>query len=85
MKPAEELLAEIANHAGSPHGSAIVLIEWKQDGKPNWLAASNLEGQVSERYSEKLIALRKSDPTIDWSNVKFIDGMRRIALHIENR
>jgi hypothetical protein len=83
MKPAEELLAEIAAHVHPPHGLVIVLVEWKQDGKPNWLAASNLEGQASERCSEKLIALRKSDPTIDWSNVKFIDGMRRIALHIE--
>jgi hypothetical protein len=83
MKAAEELLAEIANHAQPNHGSVIVLIEWKEDGKPNWLAASNLEGQASERYSEKLAELRKSDQIVDWSKVKFIDGMRRIALHID--
>ena len=84
MKTAEKLLAEIASNARPPRGSAIVLIEWTQDDKPNWLAATNLEGQASERYSEKLAELRKSSPTVDWSNVKFIDGMRRITLHIES-
>ena len=49
--------------------------------EPNWVAASGImQGQMVNRYSEKIAALRKSDSKVDWADEKIIDGMRRIAL-----
>jgi len=36
--------------------------------------------QKLERYSERVAELRKTDPIIDWSDVKTLVGPRRVAL-----
>jgi hypothetical protein len=83
MKSARELLREIALHVKPPRGCAIVLTEWKSDvpPEPNWRAAAGImHAQMLIRYTEKIAELRKSDPKIDWSSEKIINGQRRIAL-----
>jgi hypothetical protein len=83
MKHARELLTEIARHVGPPRGCAIVLTEWKSDlpPEPNWVASTGLMPEpMMSRYAEKIVEVRKSDPKVDWSKEKMIDGLRRIAL-----
>ncbi len=83
MKSAKTMLTELARHVRPPRGCAIVVVEWKSSAppEPNWLAACGImRGQTLERYNEKVAELRKTDPTIDWSDVKFLDGLRRVSL-----
>jgi hypothetical protein len=83
MRAAEAILKELVLHVRPPRGCAIVLTEWKSSGPtdPNWVAASGtMETQNLVRYSEKIAELRKTDPKIDWSDVKIITGARRVAL-----
>jgi hypothetical protein len=85
MKSAEAILKELAQYVRPPRGCSVVLIEWKSNAppEPNWLAAAgNMTGQTLDRYCEKLSELRKTDPQIDWSNAKIIDGMRRIVVRV---
>ncbi len=85
MRPAAEILKELALHVRPPRGCAIVLMEWKSSvpPEPNWVAASGImQGQTLARYSEKIAELRKTDPEIDWSNVKIIDGLRRVLVRL---
>src|SRR5262249_55428489 len=63
------------SHVRPPRGCAIVLTEWKSRGptEPNWVAATgNMEAQKLARYNEKIAELRKTDPQIDWSDVKIL-------------
>jgi hypothetical protein len=39
-----------------------------------------MEAQKLLRYNEKIAVLRKTDPKIDWSDVKILVGPRRVAL-----
>ncbi len=80
---AEAMLKELVRHVRPPRGCAIVLTEWKSTGptEPNWIAATgNMEAQKLLRYNEKIAVLRKTDPKIDWSDVKILVGPRRVAL-----
>ena len=45
-------------------------------GCRNW----QYEAQKLARYNEKIAELRKTDPRIDWSDVKILVGPRRVAL-----
>ena len=83
MKHAEAMLKELVLHVRPPRGCAIVLTEWKSSGPtdPNWVTASgNMEAQKLVRFSEIVAELRKTDPKIDWSDVKILVGPRRVAL-----
>jgi hypothetical protein len=83
MKPAESMLEELVRHVRPPRGCAIVLTELKssQPTAQNWVAACGImDAQGLVRYAEKVSDLRKSDPKIDWSDVKIIAGSRRVAL-----
>jgi hypothetical protein len=80
---AETMLKELVLYVGPPCGCAIVLTEWKSSGPtdPNWVAASgNMAAQKLVRYTEKVAELRRTDPEIDWSDVKILVGPRRVAL-----
>jgi hypothetical protein len=83
MKRAEAMLEELVRHVRPPGGCAIVLVECKlsQPMDLNWVAASgNMELQKLIRYSEKIAQWRRTDPQIDRSGVKTLDGQRRVAL-----
>jgi hypothetical protein len=81
MKSAKSILREISDYVRPPHGTVLILIQWNEQDKPNWIPASSpLQGQASERYLEKIVALKTSDPNVDWSDVKFVDGSRRIVM-----
>jgi len=83
MKPAEAVLKELIQHVRPPRGCAVVLAERNSSGPidPNWVWASgNMDLQKLERYSERVAELRKTDPIIDWSDVKTLVGPRRVAL-----
>src|SRR5262245_37867479 len=83
MKSAEAMLEELVSHVRPPRGCAIVLTEWKSGGptEPNWVAATgNMEAQKLARYNEKIAELRKTDPQIDWSDVKILRGPHRVVL-----
>jgi hypothetical protein len=83
MKSARELLNEIVRYVQPPRGCAVVLAERKSDlpPEPNWTAASGvMQEPALSCYMNKIAELRKSDPKVDWSKEKFIDGLRRIAL-----
>ena len=83
MKTAEAMLKELVIYVRPPRGCAVVLTEWKSTGPtdPNWVAASGImEAKKLVRYSEKIAELRKTNPLIDWSDVKIVTGVRRVAL-----
>jgi hypothetical protein len=83
MRYAEAMLKELVLYVRPPRGCAIVLTEWKPSGPtdPNWVAATgNMEAQKLVRYNEKIAELRKTNPTVDWSDVKILVGPRRVAL-----
>jgi len=39
-----------------------------------------MEAQKLARYNEKIAELRKTDPQIDWSDVKILRGLHRVVL-----
>jgi hypothetical protein len=52
-----------------PQGVAIVPTE-EPGSQPNWVAAAGImEAGLIEKFSEKVVELRKTDPLIDWSGV----------------
>jgi hypothetical protein len=82
MKSAEAMLNELIRHVRPPRGCAIVLTERESSGPsdPNWVAASGtMEAPKTLRYTEKVSELRRTDPQIDWSDVKVLIGSRRVA------
>jgi hypothetical protein len=85
MRPAEAILNELVLHVSPPRGCAIVLTEWKSSGPtdPNWVASCGImEAQGLLRFNEKIVELRRTNPQIDWSDVKISigEGRRRVAL-----
>ena len=83
MRAAGAVLKELVRHVGPPRGCALVLTEWRSSGPtdPNWVASCGImDEQGLLRYNEKLVALRKADPLIDWSDVTTFAGRRRVAL-----
>jgi hypothetical protein len=72
MKSANELLTELVRHAQPPSDCAITLTESKPkiSGDVNWIAGAGvLDPAALDRYSRKIVDLRKSDMLIDWSAV----------------
>jgi hypothetical protein len=83
MRPAPAVLVELVRHVQPPKGCAIVFTERPRNKSddPNWIATVGPMGAVySKRYTEKVAQLRKTDPRVDWSDIKPLDGHRRVAL-----
>jgi hypothetical protein len=60
-----ELSSAIA--ASLPRGFELKIAITKSSGNPNWVAGvGNLPAEAKTQYQAKLLALRKSDPAIDW-------------------
>jgi hypothetical protein len=56
---------------GPPEGVTITMTKNapKCEGDTNWVAGAGVMDQdAPERYSEKVAALRKSDPIVDWED-----------------
>ena len=69
MKTAMELVKEIGLAVQPPKGVAIVLTE-DPGALPNWVAGAGImEAALTDKFSEKVIQLRKTDPNADWSEV----------------
>ena len=52
-----------------PKGIAIVLTE-EPGAQPNWVAAAGMmETVLTDKFSEKVAELRKTDPLVDWTGV----------------
>ena len=50
-------------------GIAIVLTE-EPGAQPNWVAAAGMmETVLTDKFSEKVAELRKTDPLVDWTGV----------------
>jgi hypothetical protein len=80
LKTANELVREIGLALQSPKGIAIVLTE-DPGALPNWVAAAGImEAALTDRFSEKIAELRKTDPLVNWSKVdKGQNEARRVA------
>jgi hypothetical protein len=56
----------------SPKGISIIVTEDPGD-QPNWVAAAGpgiMEAALMDKFSEKIADLRKTDPLVDWGDVK---------------
>jgi hypothetical protein len=70
LKTASQLVREIGSAVQPPEGVAIVLTE-EPGSQPNWVAAAGImEVALTDKFSQKVVELRKTDPLIDWSGVK---------------
>ena len=81
LRRAKMILEELVRHVRPPNDWPIVLTERKSSGEtdPNWVAGYK---QTSDRFTEKIAELRKTDPQIDWSDIKTSNGSRSIALKL---
>jgi hypothetical protein len=55
-----------------PKGVSIVVTEDPGD-QPNWVAAAGpgiMEAALTDKFSEKVSELRRTDPLVDWGDVK---------------
>ena len=69
MKTAKELVNEIGLSVQPPRGVAIVLTE-EPGSKPNWVAAAGImEAALTDKFSQKVAELRRTDPLVDWAEV----------------
>jgi hypothetical protein len=69
LKTASELVREIGLALQPPKGVAIVLTE-DPGALPNWIAAAGImEAALTDKFSEKVAELTKTDPLIDWNKV----------------
>jgi hypothetical protein len=69
LKTAQELVNEIGLSVQPPRGVAIVLTE-EPGTQPNWVAAAGpMESALTDKFSEKVVELRKTDPLVDWGEV----------------
>jgi len=76
MKTAEQILDEMVRAVRPPRGIAVALEE--SSGGLNWDATTGaMDLNKTQTFSEKVAALRKSDPIVDWSAVTEKDGNRR--------
>jgi hypothetical protein len=75
--------AEILRHVKPPRGNTVVLGEAvpEKDGEPNWLASVGvMDPKRLEIFNLKIVALRQSDPLVNWRGVMEREGShRRIA------
>ena len=80
-------MEELVRYVQPPKGCAIVFTErpLNKSADPNWVVTVGPMGtQYTKRYTEKVAQLRKSDPRVDWSEVKPVDGHRRVALGLSD-
>jgi hypothetical protein len=87
MRPARAVLEELVRHVQPPKGCAIVFTErpLNKSDDPNWIVTVGPMGaQYIKRYTDKVAQLRKSDLRIDWSEVKSLDGHRRVAFQLSD-
>ena len=83
MRAAREVLEELTSHVMSPRGIAIEIKEMPSKGSkgPNWVArVSAMNSDRTQLFSEKVLALRKSDRLIDWEDAEGQQGHRRLAM-----
>jgi hypothetical protein len=83
MKTAQALMRELRRHVILPHGVAIELIEVpsRRPGEQNWRAGAGAMNDLeSDRFSQKVAELNKSDPQIDWLGEEGQSGHRRVIL-----
>ena len=83
MRPAREVLEELTSHVMPPRGIAIEIKEMPSKGSkdPNWVAGvSAMNSDRVQLFSEKVLALRKSDRLIDWEEAEGQEGHRRLAM-----
>ena len=80
MKTAQELVNEIGLSVQPPRGIALVLTE-EPGTQPNWVAAAGpMESALTDKFSEKVVELRKTDPLVDWCEVdKGENEFRRVV------
>ena len=83
MRAAREVLEELTGHVMPPRGIAIEIKEMPSKGSkgPNWVArVSAMNSDRTQLFSEKVLALRKSDRLIDWEEAEGQQGHRRLAM-----
>ena len=82
LRSAESILKEVIVHVQPPRGCEIRLTERLADGAfgPNWSSTSgDLEPLKLALYDQNINDLRKTNPKIDWSDVKLVEGSRSLA------
>jgi hypothetical protein len=78
LKNPGQILRELLQAANPPVGCNITVT--KDSGTPNWITDSGLMPlPCLSNYRTKLIALRASDPIIDWSAVPTGTASARIS------
>jgi hypothetical protein len=83
MRAARVVLEELTSHVMPPRGVAIEIKEMpsKVSKGPNWVArVSAMNSDRTQLFSEKVLALRKSDRLIDWEDAEGQQGHRRLAM-----
>jgi len=83
MRAARVVLEELTSHVMPPRGVAIEIKEMPSKGSkgPNWVArVSAMNSDRTQLFSEKVLALRKSDRLIDWEDAEGLQGHRRLAM-----
>ena len=83
MRAARVVLEELTSHVIPPRGVAIEIKEMPSKGSkgPNWVArVSAMNSDRTQLFSEKVLALRKSDRLIDWEDAEGEQGHRRLAM-----
>ena len=69
LKTANALIRELGSAVQPPKAIAIVLTE-EPGAQPNWVAAAGMmETVLTDKFSEKVAELRKTDPLVDWTGV----------------
>ena len=83
MRAAREALEELTSHVMPPRGIAIEIKEMPSKGskEPNWVArVSAMNSDRTQLFSEKVLALYRSDRLIDWEDAEGQQGHRRLAM-----
>jgi hypothetical protein len=83
MRAARVVLEELTSQVMPPRGVAIEIKEMPSKGSkgPNWVArVSAMNSDRTQLFSEKVLALRKSDRLIDWEDAEGQQGHRRLAM-----
>jgi hypothetical protein len=79
LKTAQELVNEIGLSVQPPRGVALVLTE-EPGTQPNWVAAAGpMENALTDKFSEKVTELRKTDPLVHWGEVDRENEFRRVV------
>jgi hypothetical protein len=67
--------------AVEPREGVVIVLTEDPGALPNWVAgAAIMEAALTDKFSEKVAELRKTDPNVDWSDVdKGQSEMRRIV------